>query len=107
MLIGKNIFLNPVKVSNESQMQSFQFKILHRIIAYNHWLHTMKVKDWPNWIFCKENDDVIHFFATCKRVTDFWRSFENWWIQTSGDAGQLGIQTVMFGVVSNQSNAMY
>ena len=101
----KNIFLNPFKVCHESQMQSFQFKILHRIISCNHWLHTMKVKDSPNCIFCKENDDIIHYFATCNRVTDFWRSFENWWIKTSGDLGQLDIKTVMFGVFSNKTNA--
>lgn len=101
----KHIFLNPFKVCHESQMQSFQFKILHRIIACNHWLHTMKVKDSPNCVFCKENDDIVHFFATCNRVTDFWRSFENWWIQTSGDVGKLDIKTVMFGVVSNKTNA--
>ena len=37
--VGKsvNIFLHPVKVCNESQMQNFQIKILHGIIACTHW----------------------------------------------------------------------
>ena len=64
----------------------------------------MKVKDSPNCIFFKENDDIIHFFGTCKRATEFWKSFKKYWIKTTSDARQPDIKALVFGEVSNETN---
>ena len=39
------IFSRPYKSVRETQLQYFQYKIIHRIIAYNKKLFDMKVKD--------------------------------------------------------------
>ena len=96
----KHTFLNPFKICRESMLQSFQFKLLHRIVPCNHWLNTMKIKDSPNCTFCNIDDNLIHYFAVCKRVQTFWISFEKWWIKIYGDLGKLDIKTVIFGAPS-------
>ena len=106
-LVWKNIFLNPFQVCHESVLQSFQYKVIHRIIPCNHWLNIMNIKDSPLCTFCMKDDDIIHFFVKCDRLSQFWISFEKWWIRVSGDVGLLDIQTIIFGAncVSNHANA--
>ena len=101
----KHTFLNPFKVCRETELQSFQYKILHWIITCNDWLNTMNIKESPNCIFCKTDDNIIHYFSLCKRVKQLWISSETWWIRTSGDIGQLNISTIIFGAQSSSNHA--
>ena len=73
------IFSRPYKSVWETQLQSFQYKILHRIIACNKKLFDMKIKDSPTCNFCNQIDDIDHFFFKCPMVQTLWRSFFNWW----------------------------
>ena len=101
----KHTFLNPFKICKESMLQSFQFKLLHRIIPCNHWLYIMKIKDSPDCTFCNTDDNLIHYFAECERVQPFWKSFEKWWINISSDLGKLDIKTVLLGAPTRSNKA--
>ena len=101
----KHTFLNPFKICKESMLQSFQFKLLHRIIPCNHWLYVMKIKDSPDCTFCNTDDNLIHYFAECERVQPFWKSFEKWWINISSDLGKLDIKTVLLGAPTRSNKA--
>ena len=69
------IFSRPYKSVRETQLQSFQYKIIHRIIACNKKLFDMKIKDSPTCNFCNQIDDIDHFFFNCPMVQTLWRSF--------------------------------
>ena len=73
------IFSRPYKSVRETQLRSFQYKIIHRIIACNKKLFDMKIKDSPTCNFCNQIDDIDHFFIYCPMVQTLWRSFFNWW----------------------------
>ena len=43
----EQVFQLPSKTCRNVKLQSFQYKVLNRIISCNHWLHNIKIKDSP------------------------------------------------------------
>ena len=101
----KDIFSRHFKICHEAYLQTLQYKILHRIIPCNHWLFNIKVKNSTNCTLCNVDDSIIHYFYDCKRVKQYWTSFELWWIRVTGDEGKLDAPTVIFGVNCKSNNA--
>ena len=76
----KNIFKKAFTICRETKLQSFQFSIIHRTIACNHWLFNIKITDSDICLFCNSQSDTIqHFFLLCDNVNNFWVAFNNWW----------------------------
>ena len=75
----KAIYTNAFRTCRNTKLQSLQYKIINRIIACNHWLFNLKVKDSPNCDTCKVDDNLHHFFINCSDVIPFWHSFGKWW----------------------------
>ena len=76
-----NIFTIPFNVTRETKLQSFQYKLIHRVIPCNKWLHMVNIKANDKCVYCKSNttDDLLHFFINCKKVKQFWIDFVHWW----------------------------
>ena len=67
-----DVFLRPYICLRETKLQSFQYKIIHRIINCNKKLFNMKIKNSPVCTYCDQTDDIGHFFFLCKDVYEFW-----------------------------------
>ncbi len=66
----------------ETKIQTFQYRILHRIIPCNKWLHNIKIKDSDSSDYYGGVDDILHFFKKCPKVNDFGHVgliTINWW----------------------------
>lgn len=59
-------------------MQSFQYRVIHRIITCNKYLCDIKVKREPSCVQCGEEDSIIHFFVSCPVVRAFWDKLNEW-----------------------------
>ena len=57
----------------ETKLQSFQYKIIQRIINCNKKLFDMTIKNSPICTYCDQTDDIGHLFFLCKDVYQFWR----------------------------------
>ena len=57
----KQIFLHQYKITTEPFLQSFQYKVLNRIINCNDKLHTWKIKDNKICEYCIEIYPIEHF----------------------------------------------
>ena len=58
-----------------SYLQNFQFKLLHRIIPTNSFLHKIKLKNTNLCTFCKIHDETIeHLFFDCPVTQSFLKS---------------------------------
>jgi hypothetical protein len=68
----KNYYAIPYLSMRSTEVQSLQFKILHRIFNCNAWLYKIKINDNPNCRFCTEIETIPHFFFA-------WNAFINWW----------------------------
>ena len=66
-------------------LQSFQYKIVNRIIACRHWLFNQKVIESPDCRNCNEDDTLQHFFIYCNTSEQFWNSFITWWNNLAPD----------------------
>ena len=78
----EDVFTHPYKCGRKTRIQSFQYKILHRIINCNKKLFDMKILTSPKCSYCPEIDDISHFFCTCDRVNEFWCGLFAWWNST-------------------------
>lgn len=72
------IFTSPYKVTRETKMQSFAFKIAYRITPCNVYLHKIRIKDSPICTFCEDRDTITHFFYECTAVKPLWRALNHW-----------------------------
>jgi hypothetical protein len=83
--IWPSLFLAPFTSCRETYLQSFQFRIIHRILPCNEWLFIRKVvtSNICSYEFCKEKniDTIRHYLITCPPVTIFWENFVRWWNQ--------------------------
>lgn len=68
----------PYKISRETKLQSFQFRILHRLITCNKYLHTIRLHNDGNCSLCGRPDLISHFFITCPQVSLFWDNLSSW-----------------------------
>ncbi len=78
-----NIFCLTFSITRETKLQSFQYRLLHRIIPCQKRLYDMKLSDSPKCKFCNDDDDIIHFMLYCLKVKEFWNSFFLWWNRMS------------------------
>ena len=60
-----DVFLRPYICLRETKLQSFQYKIIHRIINCNKKLFDMRIKNSPLCTYCDQTDDIGHFFFLC------------------------------------------
>ena len=77
--IWNTIFRMSYNATHETVIQSFQYRIIHRIIPCNKWLNTITVKETNICNYCDEVDDMFHFLLYCNKVHEFWVSFYKWW----------------------------
>ena len=66
----------------EPYLQSFQYKIINRLINCKQNLFKWKIKDSPNCNHCGETDTLEHHLFWCIECTKFWTDFRKWMAET-------------------------
>ena len=96
-----DVFLRPYICLRETKLQSFQYKIIHRIINCNKKLFDMRIKNSPLCTYCDQTDDIGNFFFLCKDVYEFWREICTWWNTLDYDGVDFpaypNVKTIIFG----------
>ena len=73
------IFMLPKTCNQDTWMQMFQYKILHRILATNSKLFLYKIFESPLCSFCNsENESILHLFCECDITTGIWQDIIDW-----------------------------
>ena len=75
----KEIYCIPFRVTVDSRSREFQFKVLHRYLATNKFLH--KIGLVPSFLctFCKrESESIEHLLIECDYSNKFWQDLINW-----------------------------
>lgn len=68
----------PYQITRETKLQSFQYRLLHRLITCKKYLHTIHMSEDDKCDSCGVQDSIIHFFVSCPVVQDFWRKLGEW-----------------------------
>lgn len=66
------------KATRETKLQSFHYKVIHRIIPCNVFLKQIKIKDSEWCRYCDESDTIVHFLFSCQKVRPFWKAISSW-----------------------------
>ncbi len=77
------IFQAPFRSCRETYLQSFQYRIIHRIFPCNNWLFNLKIQNSNlcSYNYCNDNevDTIQHHLVNCTPVKSFWNQFVFWW----------------------------
>ena len=94
----KEIYLLPRKVSIDTNLRMFQYKILNNILyLINKQLFIFDKEDTKLCSYCRlQNELTNHFFVECKFSIKLWSDLENY-CQCSFDLPILNPQSVTFG----------
>jgi hypothetical protein len=98
------IYKMPYGITRDTSILAFQYKISHRIIACNYQLKIWKIKESDKCDFCKEIDNIEHFFVTCEISKAFWTSLIKWWEIFSKTTFPLYVYETLFGIPNEENN---
>ena len=99
----KNIFKKCHKTSKDTQLQWFQFRLIHRILPTERYLYICKIKDSPNCKRCGEEETISHLLWNCEPVQRFWKELENSLRSKCQHCERIAfnLELVIFGTKSN------
>ena len=76
----ETIFSLPFKICIETDLQTFQYKIINRFFPCNYMLSIWYSESSNMCQYCcKEVDTLVHYFVYCADVVIFWRQFGKMW----------------------------
>ena len=78
-LDGSMLFNDIYRITNDTKLRNFQFKLLHHILPNNKLLHKMGIQNSALCNFCnQEEDSILHYLWGCPVAKRFWTSFNIW-----------------------------
>ena len=87
------------RCSIETQLRSFYFKVFHKAICTNRFLHKIGRNDSPLCHFCKlKEETLIHLFCECDVVTPLWDNMSDFIQSKTGEDFQFSNYQKMFGL---------
>ena len=94
----KDIFNIPFKYVREPYLQSFQYKIINRILNTNEKLHTWKIKKSNKCDYCQSIDTIEHHLFYCQISKTIWDQLETWLYNHFEIKLNLTVCEVLFGL---------
>lgn len=93
------IYNIPLKSCSNTKLHWFQYRILHRILATNDFLHKIKIKTDSSCTFCKNYPETLeHLFWNCGIISEFWEKIETWINENSDYIVAIVMYNVIFGI---------
>ena len=103
----KKYYTLPFKCSKSTDIQWFQFRILHRIIGTNYFLYKIKYTNTDRCTFCKiEPETLEHLFYDCQIVREFWNSIGQWIHAALGITIPITIRNILLGIPEKKAKVM-
>lgn len=94
------------KITRETKLQSFAYKILHRVIPCNNYLTQIRIKEADWCPYCDETDTITHFLFSCAKVRPFWQAICQWFLQADNlYLDRISTEEFMWGVAGSARGA--
>ena len=87
----------PFKITKETKLSIFQYKIIHNILPHGALLHKMKIVNSPLCIHCDSIETLSHKLVNCIVIQKFWFEVLSWWKNNSGENLLFDDLSVMYG----------
>ena len=73
------LYVLPFKLTKNTKLSMFQFKINHHILYTRDKLFKAKITDSDSCHVCESKQILEHLFVECQHVHSFWNLFTPWW----------------------------
>ncbi|XP_078590159.1 uncharacterized protein LOC144870234 [Branchiostoma floridae x Branchiostoma japonicum] len=94
----KQVFRLIYKTTICPRLRFFQFRMLHKFLPTRKMLYIWKLSDSPICIHCgNEQEDTLHLFWECPRVSQFWRDVKKWHERVSSEPLHIDLASVILG----------
>lgn len=100
----QSIYKTPFQSLRETKLQSFQFKILYRIIPCNCYLKQLRIKENDICNYCNTQDIIQHFLYDCPRVQSLWSQFCSWFNRETHIDLNVSPEEYLLGVTHSHYN---
>ena len=97
----RDIYELPYKIVSEPYLQSYQYKIINRILNCNERLNKWKIKDGPECDSCGEIDTIDHRLYNCRESKKIWEGIYKWIKENFDIKITFTICEVLFGMPAN------
>lgn len=98
----QDISVLPFKMTKDTKLQCFQYRILNHIIATNRLLYQINLRNDDLCSFCGgERETLIHLFFQCRFVKLFWNKLKELLqmkLHIAKDQCNLSARTIIFGL---------
>ena len=93
------IYSLPHRVTSDTKMHEFQFKLLNKYLATNALLYKIGVGSSPVCSCCeKENESLEHIFIHCNYTEEFWAEGIKWLCSLNVNINNLNDKKIMLGM---------
>ena len=93
------IFSLPFAIQKEPYLQTFQYKIINRLLNCNYNLKKWKLKPSNNCIYCAEIDTLEHHLFECSESQKIWKNLNKWMTQNLEFSFKFSICEIIFGLI--------
>jgi len=95
----------PYKILTEPYFQSFQYKIINRILNTREKLYTWKIVENNKCVYCTEmaTDTIEHHLIHCPASQKIWKELKKWLRSTIGVSFALTECEILFGIPINNT----
>ena len=93
------IYSLPHRVTSDTKLREFQFKLLNKYLATKAFLYKIGVASSPLRSFCeKENESLEHSFIHCNYAEEFWAAVIKWLRSLNVNISNLNDKEIMLGM---------
>ena len=93
------IYSLPHRVTSDTKMREFQFKLLNKYLVTNVFLYKIGVVSSPVCSFCgKENESLEHILINCNYTKEFWAEVIKWLRSLKVNINNLNNKEIMLGM---------
>ena len=94
---SKPVFTLIYKITKEPYIQSFQYKVLNRIINWRYNLYKWKIASSKTCNYCIQTDTIEHHFHYCSDSNNFWKEVSIWLYNITNMKFNFTICEIIFG----------
>lgn len=99
------IYKAPFQTIRDTKMQTFQFKLIHRTLPCNKYLHNIRIKETDTCSYCHDQDTIQHFFWSCPLSRTFWQNIISWLSNNVDIHARIDMEDFLFGLPHTHPHA--
>ena len=93
----KAIYILPFRLTKDTKLCMFRYKIIHNILLYGSKLYKMKMSNSPLCVHCNSLETLPHMLVNCTEINSFWAKIISCWNHQSGDCYLVDELSILYG----------